>query len=1026
MKNILPIIQFTYTINMKRLFTISLCLCLYLAGHSQVTQSVHVTTAGTLSTLADAYLTTVTNLIVTGNIDAQDFKTMRDSMTNLVFLDISSVEITAYDGPNGTVDYSTSYPANELPRQSFSNMHGDPFATYAQFTNIILPNSITTLSAGHMGPEGPFEGLSSLTSVTIGTNTQSISEDPFAMDLFRSCVSLIEINVQPDNQQYLSIDGVIYDRNVTEIVLFPNGRTNYDMPATVITVPQNVFERCEKMTEFTVQTGNGNFSAIDGILYDKNQTALIRYPAKKVGDYTTLNTVKIISDNAFAYSSVVDNITIGPSVTSIGSYAFNWSGATSITIGDSVTIIGMQAFHVCSNLETVKIGKAVTYIDWFNFFICSSLKSIYAYPTIPPTLGAAVFSGSPISTCKLYVHNESIAAYEAAGLWTDFDIEALNITLSATTAYIAADANSVASLDITAYSDWTALSDQSWLTVSPESGTTGNYPLSFTAEANTENPRSAIVSISDGTVAQIITVVQFGIASVSTQAVSESDTLTAIGHGTISNLGYPFPTQYGTVWSTDPNPTVDLESKTALGAGSAIGDFSSSMSNLEPNTLYYAKSYATNEVGTAYGNEVTFLTPIYDLIVTAVTDSRAYNGNTSSSAVPLVGTLASGHLINDVPTQVFDNSDVGTSHVLTASNLTIKNSSNEDVTEDYNISYIQSPATGTITKADLTVTANDTIKTYGDANPPLTLAYSGFEGSDTETSLIVVPTATTSATEFSYATTYDIVPDGGEATNYNFVYVNGSLIINKAPLNVTANDTIKTYGDVNPPLTLAYSGFEGSDTETSLIVVPTATTSATEFSDATTYDIVPDGGEATNYNFVYVNGSLIINKAPLNVTADDTSRNTGEVNPEFTLSYTGFKGDDGVSVIDVLPTATTTADALSIAADYDIVPAGGSDNNYDLILHNGVLSISQATEISSTNTVEIRIYPNPSVDYVYIENIPEKTAIRIYNVQGLLVKNIISTQATEKINLNGLAEGMYLIHLSGKNIESTTHFMKQK
>jgi uncharacterized protein (TIGR02145 family) len=62
----------------------------------------------------------------------------------------------------------------------------------------------------------------------------------------------------------------------------------------------------------------------------------------------------------------------------------------------------------------------------------------------------------------------------------------------------------------------------------------------------------------------------------------------------------------GVVWSTSPNPTITLTTKTNNGTG--IGSFTSSLTNLSPNTTYYVRAYATNSAGTGYGNEVTFTT----------------------------------------------------------------------------------------------------------------------------------------------------------------------------------------------------------------------------------------------------------------------------------------------------------------------------------------------------------------------------------------------------------------------------------
>jgi len=243
-------------------------------------------------------------------------------------------------------------------------------------------------------------------------------------------------------------------------------------------------------------------------------------------------------------------------------------------------------------------------------------------------------------------------------------------------------------------------------------------------------------------------------------------------------------------------------------------------------------------------------------------------------------------------------------------------------------------------------------------------------------------------------------------------------------LTVTADDISKTYGDINPALPISFEGFASTDNEASLATVPTVTTTATQYSNAGTYGIVPAGGIAANYSFKYINGTLTVNKAQLEITANDTSRKEGEANPVFVLSYSGFKGTDDTSVIDVLPVTSCIADTSSAVGDYDIVLTGGSDNNYDLVLHNGKLTITLATEVSPAKALAVSVYPNPAVDYIYIKNLPEKTTILIFNLQGKLIKNSIVNE-TERIDVNDLPHGVYVIKLSGKKIETVVRFVKQ-
>ena len=128
--------------------------------------------------------------------------------------------------------------------------------------------------------------------------------------------------------------------------------------------------------------------------------------------------------------------------------------------------------------------------------------------------------------------------------------------------------------------------------------------------------------------------------TVTTQAATAITTTTTTGNGTITNLGVPNPTQYGVVWSTSTNPTVDLPTKTEQGSRTTTGAFTSSITGLTPYTLYYVRAYATNVAGTAYGNEVTFTTlgiapTITTQAVTNITTTTATgNGDATNLGIP--------------------------------------------------------------------------------------------------------------------------------------------------------------------------------------------------------------------------------------------------------------------------------------------------------------------------------------------------------------------------------------------------------
>jgi len=121
-----------------------------------------------------------------------------------------------------------------------------------------------------------------------------------------------------------------------------------------------------------------------------------------------------------------------------------------------------------------------------------------------------------------------------------------------------------------------------------------------------------------------------GVIGLTTVAASSITATTAISGGAISTDGGESVTERGVCWSTNPNPSTS-DNKTNNGSGE--GPFTSNIIGLSPGITYYLRSFATNIVGTCYGNEVSFSTPsgIIDLTTTTVSSIKAFSANCSGT-----------------------------------------------------------------------------------------------------------------------------------------------------------------------------------------------------------------------------------------------------------------------------------------------------------------------------------------------------------------------------------------------------------
>jgi murein DD-endopeptidase MepM/ murein hydrolase activator NlpD len=246
-------------------------------------------------------------------------------------------------------------------------------------------------------------------------------------------------------------------------------------------------------------------------------------------------------------------------------------------------------------------------------------------------------------------------------------------------------------------------------------------------------------------------------------------------------------------------------------------------------------------------------------------------------------------------------------------------------------------STFTVAKANLAVVASTVSTTYGSPLPALDVMISGFVNGDTASVVSGTPGVSTTATPSSGVGRYPITVGPGTLSAANYLFTNmvsGTLVVNPAPLTVTANSPTITYGDAVPPPTATISGFVNGDTTAVVSGAPTLSGTATSSSGAGIYPITIGPGTmvAANYDFTnLVNGVLTINPAPLTITAQPASSTYGGPLPSLGATISGFVKGDSPSVVSGRPLLSTTAMATSSAGTYPITVGVGtlSATNYD-------------------------------------------------------------------------------------------------
>jgi hypothetical protein len=102
--------------------------------------------------------------------------------------------------------------------------------------------------------------------------------------------------------------------------------TSITIPSSVTDIGESAFSSCKKLTEFTVASGNGNYSSLNGVLFNAEKTALLFYPiGKPETSYTVPDGVLTIEINAFSGCAGLTSIVLPHSLKTIGVDAFSYN-----------------------------------------------------------------------------------------------------------------------------------------------------------------------------------------------------------------------------------------------------------------------------------------------------------------------------------------------------------------------------------------------------------------------------------------------------------------------------------------------------------------------------------------------------------------------------------------------------------------------------------------------------------------------------------------------------------------------------
>lgn len=300
---------------------------------------------------------------------------------------------------NGQIFNGCSNLKEVILEEGIEEISGRAFDSCSKVKEWKLPKSLKRI-----GPWA-FRNIS-VGEFNIPENVESIAAT------FISSSNLSRINVDSNNKYFTSVDGILFDKDSTRLIKYPENRdgNSYEVPNTVKTIDANAFISCKNLqtiviadsvekigdsafdgsklktinlgggitnisnkpfygawnlTNINVITENDKYESENGILFNKGKTILIKYPPAIINGevYEIPNTVVEIGPQSF-YRSQIKNVIIPSSVKKIGSESFfQCYNLEEVNLPEGLERIEWRALYGCHKIKTIVVPSSVTFID---------------------------------------------------------------------------------------------------------------------------------------------------------------------------------------------------------------------------------------------------------------------------------------------------------------------------------------------------------------------------------------------------------------------------------------------------------------------------------------------------------------------------------------------------------------------------------------------------------------------------------------------------------------------------------------